>query len=275
MGQRTWIKIYCDKWLTGSLKEEDIELRGVWISLLALAGNLTFGHSGLISLPNGIGLPDVTISDILCIPEDVWLRAKARLGKTKRIAVQKNNVIKILNWKKYQSEYSRQKTYRKKTVTQSDQPEIEEERDIEREEEGQNKKFHHLLQGFQFFEKEKTIPRQLIENLAEKYGTQKVLDELFSANNWLLANPKRKKNNLGQFISNWFKKVEPLPSTLQVDPADYITCQDGHTYNISNDECPECRENDMMDNISDLTKSSDGVRTIIHELAKKKGIPDV
>ena len=36
---RTWVKLYCDQWLSGSLRGETPELRGIWADLLALAGS--------------------------------------------------------------------------------------------------------------------------------------------------------------------------------------------------------------------------------------------
>ncbi len=137
MSSRTWIKIYCDKWLTGTLREETANIRGIWTDILALAGNLTYGDEGQIKLPGGkIGLTDEQISTIFNIPLNEWLIAKERLQETKRIATVDGNIITINNWGKYQSEYSRQAKYRnpklQPEVTMSGYTEKEIEKEIEK-----------------------------------------------------------------------------------------------------------------------------------------------
>ena len=114
MGRRTWIKIFCEKWLRGSIRQETPEVRGVWVDLLALAGDSAYGDIGTISLGNECGLTDEQIAKILNINLSQWIEIKKRLIETDRIAVNGYNEIHIVNWKKYQSEYARQKKYRKK-----------------------------------------------------------------------------------------------------------------------------------------------------------------
>lgn len=117
MGSRTWIKVYCDKWLEGSISEEPIELRGVWISLLALAGNGKYGDSGEIMALKDVGFNDSQLAVMLKINLKRWLVSKKQLQKTQRIKVSTNNIITIKNWKKYQSEYERTSQYRSKDTT--------------------------------------------------------------------------------------------------------------------------------------------------------------
>lgn len=112
MGSRTWIKIYCDKWLAGTLREETLELRGVWIDLLALAGSGKFGDSGEIKFSDNTGFLDAQIADLLSISRQKWAGLKRKLILTNRIMVEKHNIIKVVNWQKYQSEYERTKKYR-------------------------------------------------------------------------------------------------------------------------------------------------------------------
>jgi len=112
LGSRTWIKIYCDKWLTGSLRDDPPEIRGVWIDLLALAGSGQYGDSGEIKLANEIGLTDAQICEILSIKKALWQRAKQRFLITNRIKIGQKSAILIVNWAKYQSEYERQRDYR-------------------------------------------------------------------------------------------------------------------------------------------------------------------
>jgi len=114
MSRRTWIKIYCDKWLRGTLREENPTIRGIWIDVLALAGDSAYGDNGMIKLGEDIGLTDEQIHKILGITLLQWQSTKQRLIKTERIKVLNNNIIQVVNWKKYQSEYERQKSYRPK-----------------------------------------------------------------------------------------------------------------------------------------------------------------
>ncbi len=112
MTSRTWVKLYCDQWLSGSLREETAELRGIWADLLALAGSGKYGDTGTISLPNDVGFSDFQFEKTLKITKYQWQKARKRLILTERIAVNNANVVTIINWKKYQSEYERQKPYR-------------------------------------------------------------------------------------------------------------------------------------------------------------------
>lgn len=112
MSSRTWVKLYCDHWLSGSLREETPELRGIWADLLALAGSGKYGDTGRISLQNDVGLSDSQFEKLLKITKYQWQKAKKRLILTERIAVNSANVATIINWKKYQSEYQRQRPYR-------------------------------------------------------------------------------------------------------------------------------------------------------------------
>jgi len=142
MGQRTWIKIFCENWLEGTLRNETPELRGVWIDVLVLVGNLTYGDNGEIKLPGGIGLTDEQIAAIFNISYEKWMSNKEKLINTDRIVVLENNIIKINNWQKYQSEYQRQKFHRKKlqpkVTTKSYNQKLQAEVTVEKEKEKEN-----------------------------------------------------------------------------------------------------------------------------------------
>lgn len=118
MPSRTWIKIYCDKWLGGTIREETPEVRGIWVDLITLAGSGRFGDTGHIKLSNNIGMTDEQIAGILQITQELWNKAKKRLAETNRISFNGDNIISIINWNKYQSEYERQKSYREKLQTE-------------------------------------------------------------------------------------------------------------------------------------------------------------
>lgn len=130
MGRRTWIKIFSSNWLRGSIRKETAQVRGVFADLLAAAGDSEYGDDGIIQLADSIGLTDDLMAWNLNLPIDVWLEAKERLShhpspeenRIKIIPLQKGYAIQIVNWKKYQSEYRRQKKYRKKSAKINENP---------------------------------------------------------------------------------------------------------------------------------------------------------
>lgn len=111
--RRTWIKIYVDQWLHGTMRRELLPAeRSVWTDFLALAGDSPY--EGKISFTEKIGYTDEQLADKLEVPVDILASAKAKMLEYNKIEILDNNVIKIVKWKKYQSEYDRQKGYRKK-----------------------------------------------------------------------------------------------------------------------------------------------------------------
>jgi hypothetical protein len=113
MSSRTWIKLYCENWLTGTLRTETPEVRSVWADLLALVGNNKYSDYGRLQLSPDIGYSDQQIVKILKIPLRLWVEAKQRFIATDRITVDDDNIISIQNWSKYQVDYTRQIKYKK------------------------------------------------------------------------------------------------------------------------------------------------------------------
>ena len=114
--RRNWIKLYVDQCLRGTMISElSAVQRWIWVGLLLMAGDSS--EEGLIFLrkdENGayVGYSDSTIAELLGVEVEDFLNATAKMIRYEKISVDKNKVIKILNWKKYQSEYQRQKPYR-------------------------------------------------------------------------------------------------------------------------------------------------------------------
>lgn len=119
MGSRTWIKINCDRWLNGTIRGESAELRGIWVDLLVLAGSGKYGDSGEVKITDQVGFLDRQLADLLQISTRKWLNVKKRLQETDRICTTEKNIIVIVNWAKYQSEYERQKLQR--TIKSADE----------------------------------------------------------------------------------------------------------------------------------------------------------
>lgn len=167
MGRRTWIKIYCDKWLRGSIRGENLETRAIWIDILSLAGDSAYGDDGVISVAPGCGYTDQQIAKILGIPVQLWKKTKKKLQKTERISNNKSGEIIITNWKSYQSEYARQKEYR-----QSDNPKLQSKvtikGDKQKREERREKR-----------EEESTMIISQIENLLSQFpsGIKEMVEE--------------------------------------------------------------------------------------------------
>ena len=118
MSSRAWVKIHSTRWFEGSIRKESIEVRSVFVDLIALAGRT--GTDGVIKLPGvDMGYSDEQIATILNIPTETWMQTKSRLcnhpdENENRIMCNEKNVISIINWGNYQSEYCRQKQYKPK-----------------------------------------------------------------------------------------------------------------------------------------------------------------
>ena len=140
--RRNWIKIYIDQCLRGTMMDEmkDPAERFVWFGFLLLAGDSAY--EGRIALTEDMGYSDEQLGAMLKCDASLIKKAKKKMIKFKKIEILKNNIIQILNWSKYQSEYQRQKPYRsedgqkllrKVTAEGDSQKEIreEEERDLD------------------------------------------------------------------------------------------------------------------------------------------------
>jgi len=84
MGSRTWIKLHCDNWLSGSISEEPPAIRGIWASLLALAGNM---GDGVIVAPGNVGFTNEQMASMLKISIKMWTRAKKVFIDSGRISL--------------------------------------------------------------------------------------------------------------------------------------------------------------------------------------------
>lgn len=69
---------------------------------------------GSVCLSETLGYTNEQLADILGVDENVFAAALSKMAATGKIEIGPKNKISILNWKKYQSEYDRQKSYRSK-----------------------------------------------------------------------------------------------------------------------------------------------------------------
>jgi len=211
MGRRTWIKIYCDNWLRGTLREETAELRGIWTDILTLAGDSTYGDEGYIKLANNVGYTDEQIASILQLKDVItWEKTKKILKETDRISILEGNVIRIVNWRKYQSEYMRQKPQRiaKKSATKSATKSLPEKREERREKRDIDKKKY---MDFVLLTEKEFI------KLVNKYGASTTKQYIQKLNIYIGSKGRRYKSHYFTIL-NWLNKdnIRSMPKKAEV-----------------------------------------------------------
>jgi len=109
-----WIRLWPDYIINGTtFSELDAETRGVWFSLLALAGYSP--QPGTICISQGIPYTNEQMAGFLKIPLPILDKAIIRLTspEVKKLTVNPDKTLSVSNWLKYQTEYERQKPYRR------------------------------------------------------------------------------------------------------------------------------------------------------------------
>jgi replisome organiser protein len=114
-GRRQWVKLWTAEWLGGTMRfQMTAEQRGLWADFLALAGASRV--AGVICAGETKGVPDAYPIDYLASMlrcSEASLRGAIEVFESQNRISVKDGVIYITNWPKYQSEYQRQKPYRK------------------------------------------------------------------------------------------------------------------------------------------------------------------
>jgi hypothetical protein len=113
--RRTWVKLYCQEWINGTVRFQlSPEQRAVLTDLLAMAGNSR--HPGVIAAGQTNGkytpYPTAWLAATLNYDQDSFCESLRILEEQGRIKIE-DDIITIVNWSKYQSEYQRQLPYRK------------------------------------------------------------------------------------------------------------------------------------------------------------------
>jgi hypothetical protein len=112
-----WIRIWIEETMSGTTFQElDAAQRGIWFSLLVLAGRGP--KEGSVELRKGTGYTVEHLAQLLNVDPALILPTVRRLLEVKKVSLlPKNQVfppetirLRIRNWKKYQTEYQR---YRK------------------------------------------------------------------------------------------------------------------------------------------------------------------
>lgn len=112
MSNRAWFKVWAEQWLRGEISKLPIDTRGAWVTLLAAVTDGAYADIGELKVAEKVGLTDTQIALLLCISPEEWLEYKRTLVLADMISVSPENILRIVNWQKYQSEYMRQKPYR-------------------------------------------------------------------------------------------------------------------------------------------------------------------
>lgn len=105
-----WIRLWTKETFYGTTFQElNAEERGIWFSLLVMAG-LGEPEEGKIQLRKGIGYPMDSLAIVLNSPTETVKIALKKLQEYKKILIDEKGIIAIISWEKYQTEYAR---YRK------------------------------------------------------------------------------------------------------------------------------------------------------------------
>jgi len=137
--RRQWVKLWVNEWLDGTTRFElTAPQRLLWIDLLALAGRSRFPgyvYAGEGEAGKKVGYPIAYLAGVLQMDEVTLNNALKLLQQHHRITLEETGpeqyVIGIINWEKYQSEYLRQKAYRKVTTQTTSRLPVEGEGEVE------------------------------------------------------------------------------------------------------------------------------------------------
>jgi len=109
--RRNWIKLYVDQVLRGTCFKELIpDERFIWFGFLLLAGDNAM--EGKICVTEEMGFSNKQLASLLKCKTELITRSIKKMVRYEKIKICESNIIQILNWKKYQSEYQRQRDYR-------------------------------------------------------------------------------------------------------------------------------------------------------------------
>jgi hypothetical protein len=205
--RRTWIKLYVDQCLRGSMIAElTAEQRWQFLGLLLLAGDSSI--PGVIYKRKDadgalVGYSPLTIADMLDVEPNTYDDGIRRMVEKSKITIDANGVISIVNWTKYQSEYERTRHAPSRDV-QKYGVDVDVDRDVDRERDKKKNICYDVASR-----RWHGIEAVDMESWATAYPACDINTELAKAGEWILANPtKGKKSNYRRFIVNWLSRAQ-------------------------------------------------------------------
>jgi hypothetical protein len=223
--KRTWIKLYVDQTLRGSMIEElSPDQRWMFVGLLLMAGDSSV--PGLIFKrkdENGIyiGYSTAALADTLGVGELELSTGLERMVEKDKVTVNAQGVIAIVNWTKYQSEYERTRHAPSRVVQKYG---VEGEGDVDREVDVEKKDVHfdHPSRSW------KNITDEDKTAWAEAYPACDVAIELARMREWILgAGARGQKRAWRAFIVKWLKSTQAEGGTRNVRKGEYKVSQVG------------------------------------------------
>jgi hypothetical protein len=206
--RRNWIKLYVDQVLRGSMFNElEPDERFVWFGFLCLGGDSPI--EGKICVSEKFGYTDEQLADLLKVSTDLIKKAKRKFIKYDKIVLEENNIVTICNWKKYQSEYDRQRVYREKSYK------------IKLQDKVTNCSISistSYSDYLSFLENKNLIWSGVTDDdmasWAEAYPACDVKSELRRMIEWIKANPKKgRKSDYRRFIVGWLSRSQDRGGT--------------------------------------------------------------
>ncbi|MEM5810146.1 MAG: phage replisome organizer N-terminal domain-containing protein [Candidatus Aenigmatarchaeota archaeon] len=267
---KDWIPLWIDKWLFGSTRLElEPAERSVWIDLIALGSK----DNGFIRANEEIGYLPQQLAGLLNIPLELLQRTIEKCKKNGKLQDLGNNIYYISNWNKFQlSERQKRRFMSAKTDTMSAKTDImsskadiysnininsnsnsnsnskREENNIHmsRTKQSFGSGLHKIEFNFQtgIFE---NITEEDIKRWQEAYPIVNIPVEIKKIQEWVIANPKRKKKNWRRFIVNWLSKAQergiPYNYEEQKTFSNPFTCSKcGTNHWTRRSECYYCGE---------------------------------
>jgi len=227
-----------NEWLDGTTRYQmSGAQRAFWVDLLAMAGRSRYPGIICSGMDDDqyVGYPLKTFAALDAGAEIDLLGTLDLFSKTRKIVVEitaespvKLYKFTVCNWDRYQSEYQRQKGYRKsdkrkhsevtRKVTTDNTPKLPVEGEEEGEGDGERKhgapetgaptaQAKQLPSLSVFSGLHLSVSLQQDHALGEAFPWVDRLHEYAKADSWLEANPNRRPRKLKPFLHNWLSKI--------------------------------------------------------------------
>ncbi len=227
-----WIRIWTEETLEGSTFEEmgntikNLAFRGIWFSLITLAGNSSIPGKICFTEKTGYNLNQISDKlkvEINLLKEALDFLSSKKINKIKIIKKNNEIIINVVNWKRYQTEYERQKQYRNKGFKKGYSKRLQGKvtakgykgklHTDEDEDEEEDEDKDQIYRGDIFFEFSTGSFRNLlktdIDNWIKIYNLLEVDKELLKMRDWLIKNKDKKKAHKKDwrgFITSWLDR---------------------------------------------------------------------